>query len=197
MTRYATVAVVSVLAGATGSLVTLFSRPPMPATLHRIPANPAFDRLATRIESTLQQLEQLLRRDRAPERSNRGEHSESEPESRHGSGEGLRSAATAETKGLTSAGSGTIADLAQADQNRDALELLRQQHVRDAREAMRTHRLLGYREVLDRFGGPTRVYGRDGGVVFLYTYGDHAEHAVEVSFTFCDGLVVEVDSYSP
>jgi hypothetical protein len=187
---------VCVLAGATGGLVILFSQPPVPATLHRIPTNPAFDRLAYRMERTLQQLEQLLPRDREPERSS-GEQSVSDPESRHGSSERLRSGATAETKRLTSPDSGTIAELAQTNQNGKALELLRQQHVRDARGASRTHRLLGYREVLERFGGPTSVYGEDGGVVFLYTYGDHAEHAVELSFTFCDGLVVEVDSYSP
>jgi len=194
MTRYATVALVSVLAGATGGLVTLFSRPPVPA--HHIRATP-FDRLAARMESTLQQLEGLLRRDREPEDATATNPQNSNRRDRHGWGERLRSAAAAETKGRTSPGSCTIAHLAQADQNREALELLRQQHVRDSGEATRTHRLLGYREVLGRFGGPTRVYGRDTGVVFLYTYGDHAKDAVEVSFIFCDGLVVEVDSYSP
>lgn len=184
MTRYATVAMVSVLAGATGGLVTLFARPPVPA--RHVRATPS-DRLAARIERTLPQLEKLLRRDRDGP-------SELEPESRQG---WRGSAPAAETKGRTFLRSRTIAGLAQADQNREALELLRQQHVRDPGDATRTHRLLAYREVLERFGGPTRVYGQGSGVVFLYTYGNHADDAVEVSFTFCDGLVVEVDSYSP
>jgi hypothetical protein len=149
------------------------------------------------MEDSLRRLEQLLQGRDEPERTGRGEHAGSKRKSRLGGGDALRSTEIAERNGPTSPGSGTIADLARAEQSQEALELLRQQHVRDAREAMLTHRLLGYREVLERFGGPTKVYGGDGGVVFLYTYGDHPEHAVEVSITFCDGLVVEVDSYSP
>ena len=89
---------------------------------------------------------------------------------------------------------------AQPEPSWDALQALIHQWNLDEEEARRSTQLLGYREVLGRFGTPTELWGSREELNWLYGQGRDpftGEWQLEVWFQFVDGFVVQLGVKQP